>query len=57
MAPLFDSMDWDDEDDLSTTIGSDTRITSEMASDGSDNTTKLPVRTISGKRYLEVDQC
>jgi hypothetical protein len=50
-------MDWvDEENDLSTVIGSGTRIASETARDGSDNTPKLPIRTINGKRYLEVDQ-
>jgi hypothetical protein len=57
MAALFDSMDWGDEEtDLSTVIGSGTRIASEIARDDSDNTPKLPIRTINGKRYLEVDQ-
>jgi hypothetical protein len=57
MAALFDSMDWvDEENDLSTVIGSGTRIASEIAHDDSDNTPKLPIRTISGKRYLEVGQ-
>ena len=37
-------------------IGSSTRIVSEIARDDSDNTPKLPIRTVSGKRYPEVDQ-
>jgi hypothetical protein len=50
-------MDWvDEENDLSIAIGSGTRITSEIARDGSGNTPKLPIRTINGQRYLEVDQ-
>jgi len=49
-------MDWGDENELSTAIGSGTRIASEIARDDSDNTPKLPIRTINGKRYLEVDQ-
>ena len=54
MAPLFDS---DDEKmDLSTPTGSGTRIAREMASNDSDNTPKMLVRTISGERYLEIDQ-
>ena len=54
MAPLFD---WDDEEiDLSIPIGSATRIAREVASNGSDITPKLLVRTIGGKRYLEIDQ-
>jgi hypothetical protein len=53
MAPLFD---WDDDEiDLSTPRGSSTRITREMTLNTSDNTLKLPVRTISGRRYLEID--
>jgi hypothetical protein len=53
MAPLFN---WDDEEiDLSTPIGS-ARIACEVISNDSDNTPKLPVRTIGGKRYLEIDQ-
>src|SRR3954453_6771007 len=57
MAALFDSMDWvNEENDLSTVIGSGTRIASEIARDDSGNTPKLPIPTINGKRYLEVDQ-
>jgi hypothetical protein len=57
MAALLDSMDWgDEENDLSTAIGSGTRIASKIARDDSDNTPKLPIRTINGKRYLDVDQ-
>ena len=53
---LFDSMDWDDEEnDLSTVIGSGTRIASKIARDGSGNAPQLPIRTINGKTYLEVD--
>jgi hypothetical protein len=38
-------MDWvDEENDLSTVIGSGTRIASEIARDGSGNTPKLPFR-------------
>jgi len=56
MAKLFDSMDWvDEENDLSTVIGSGTRIANEIARDDSDNTPKLLIRTIGGKRYLEVN--
>jgi hypothetical protein len=57
MAPPFDPMDWDDEeDDLSTVISHTTQIDSETASNTSSNTPKLPVRLIDGRRYLEVDQ-
>ena len=54
MAPLFDAidwqMDWDDEEtELSTAVGPDTRNACETASNGSDNTPKLPVRIVSGK--------
>jgi hypothetical protein len=57
MVALFDAMDWvDEENDLSTAIGSGTRIASEIARDNSDNTPKLAIQTVSGKRYLEVDQ-
>ena len=39
MAALFDSMDWvNEENDLSTVIGSGTRIASEIARDDSGNT-------------------
>jgi len=42
MAALFDSMDWvDKENELGTVIGSDIRIASEIARDGSGNTLKL----------------
>ena len=45
MAALFDSMaSVDEENDLSTVIGSGTRIASETARDDSDNTPKLPIR-------------
>jgi hypothetical protein len=54
---LFDSMDWDDEEnDLSTVIGSGTRIASEVVRNDSDSTPNLPTRTTNGKRSLEVDQ-
>ena len=57
MAALFDSMDWvNEENDLSTVIGSGTRIASEIARDDSGNTPKLPIPTINGEKYLEVDQ-
>jgi hypothetical protein len=56
MAPPFDLMDWDDEDDLSTMISRTTQIDSETASNTSGNIPKLPVRLIDGRRYLEVDQ-
>jgi hypothetical protein len=57
MAPLFDSIDWvNEKNDLSTMIGSGTRITSEITHDNSDNTPKLLIRTINGKRYVEVNQ-
>jgi hypothetical protein len=57
MAPLFDPMDWgEEENDLGSAIGSGTQIASEMASNDSDNTPKLPVRMIDSCRYLEVDQ-
>jgi hypothetical protein len=57
MAALFGSMDWvNEENDLSTVIGSGTQIATEIARDDSGNTPKLPIRTIDGKRYLEVDQ-
>ena len=57
MAALFDSMDGvDEENDLSTVIGTDTRIASEIAHDDSANTPTLPIRTINGKIYLKIDQ-
>jgi len=50
MAALFDSMDWvDKENELGTVIGSDIRIASEIARDGSGNTLKLPIRTVNGE--------
>jgi hypothetical protein len=50
-------MDWDDEEnDLSTVIGSGTRIASEVVRSDSDSTPNLPTRTTNGKRSLEVDQ-
>jgi hypothetical protein len=56
MARLFDPIDWgEEENNLSSAIGSGTRITSEIASDNSNNTPKLPVRLINGRRYLEVN--
>lgn len=57
MASLLDSMGWGDEEtDMSAPLCADTQIASEIASDDSLKTPKLPVRTICGKRYLEVDQ-
>jgi hypothetical protein len=50
-------MDWDDrENNLSTATDVDTRSTSELPSDVSDSTPKLPTRLINGRRYLMVDQ-
>jgi|HubBroStandDraft_6_1064221.scaffolds.fasta_scaffold2776826_1 hypothetical protein len=46
MAPLFDSMDWaDEENDLSSAIGSGTQTATEIGPDDPDNTPGLPVRT------------
>ena len=48
MAALFDSMDWvNEENDLSTVIGSDTRIASEMARDDSGNISKQRLRALN----------
>jgi hypothetical protein len=50
-------MDWDDEEDNpSTAIDVDTRNTSKLPSVVSNNTPKLPMRLINGRRYLIVDQ-
>jgi hypothetical protein len=57
MAAFFDPMDWDDEEsDLSSSMGTDTLIANEIEPPGFDSTPKLPIRTVNGLRYLEVDQ-
>jgi hypothetical protein len=57
MAATFDPMVWDDEkDDLSTAMGTETLIANGIAPESFDNTPKLPVRMVRGRRYLEVDQ-
>jgi hypothetical protein len=57
MAATFDPMVWDDEeDDLSTAMGTESLIANGIALESFDNTPKLPVRIVRGRRYLEVDQ-
>jgi hypothetical protein len=57
MAPLFDSMDWEDEEnDLSDPVAADTQTANQLAPHSSDNTASLSTRLIGGKTYLVVDQ-
>jgi hypothetical protein len=57
MAAIFDPMVWDNEEnDLSTAMGTESLIANRIAPESFDNTPKLPVRMAKGRRYLEVDQ-
>lgn len=57
----MDAMDFsfDEEDDLSSALGTETLATKDMVSEGFDNTLRARVPTeqlIQGRRYLKVDQ-
>jgi hypothetical protein len=57
MTPLFDPMDWEDGEEVQSTVtGADSQITSSLGAESSDSAPKLPVRLIKGRRYLIIDQ-